>query len=116
MPGRFTKELMVRSPNSMRVYDPLSAQQTFPQDWFATGDAVEIIEGRVYFVGRKSDMINVAGSKVFPIEVERVIGRRLAGCKGGSSCNPGSSSCKCPIIMVPRCIMGNVAGTFIERP
>jgi acyl-CoA synthetase (AMP-forming)/AMP-acid ligase II len=66
-------ELMVRSPNSMGMYDPLSSQQPFPSDWFPTGDVVEITNDRVYFVGRKSDMINVAGSKVFPIEVERVI-------------------------------------------
>jgi acyl-CoA synthetase (AMP-forming)/AMP-acid ligase II len=66
-------ELLVRSPNSMRMYDPLSPKQTSASGWFPTGDLVEIREGRVYFVGRKSDMINVAGSKVFPIEVERVI-------------------------------------------
>lgn len=66
-------ELLVRSPNSMRMYDPLSSQQPSASDWFPTGDVVEIKDGRVYFVGRKSDMINVAGSKVYPIEVERVI-------------------------------------------
>jgi acyl-CoA synthetase (AMP-forming)/AMP-acid ligase II len=66
-------ELLVRSPNSMRMYDPLSPQQPSASDWFPTGDVVEIKDSRVYFVGRKSDMINVAGSKVFPIEVERVI-------------------------------------------
>jgi len=66
-------ELLVRSPNSMRMYDPLSSQHPSVTDWFPTGDVVEIKDGRVYFVGRKSDMINVAGSKVYPIEVERVI-------------------------------------------
>jgi acyl-CoA synthetase (AMP-forming)/AMP-acid ligase II len=66
-------ELLVRSPNSMRMYDPLSSEQSSASDWFPTGDMVEIKDGRVYFVGRKSDMINVAGSKVFPVEVERVI-------------------------------------------
>jgi acyl-CoA synthetase (AMP-forming)/AMP-acid ligase II len=66
-------ELLVRSPNSMRMYDPLSSQQSVISDWFATGDLVEVKDDRVYFVGRSSDMINVAGSKVFPIEVERVI-------------------------------------------
>jgi acyl-CoA synthetase (AMP-forming)/AMP-acid ligase II len=66
-------ELLVRSPNSMRMYDPLSSQNSTISDWFATGDLVEVKDDRVYFVGRSSDMINVAGSKVFPIEVERVI-------------------------------------------
>jgi len=67
------RELLVRSPNSMRMYDPWSAHHSKVSDWFATGDLVEVAEDRVYFVGRKSDMINVAGSKVYPIEVERVI-------------------------------------------
>ncbi len=66
-------ELLVRSPNAMRMYDPYSSQQATITDWFATGDVVEIKGDRVYFVGRKSDMINVAGSKVYPVEVERVI-------------------------------------------
>jgi acyl-CoA synthetase (AMP-forming)/AMP-acid ligase II len=65
-------ELQVRSPNAMKMYDPLSSQQS-SSDWFATGDMVEITGDRVYFVGRKTEMINVAGSKVFPIEVERII-------------------------------------------
>ena len=66
-------ELLVRSPNAMRMYDPHSSQHASFTDWFATGDVMEIKGDRVYFVGRKSDMINVAGSKVYPIEVERVI-------------------------------------------
>jgi len=67
------RELLVQSPNSMRMYDPLSGQPAATRDWFATGDLVEIRDGRVFFVGRKTEMINVAGSKVYPVEVERVI-------------------------------------------
>jgi acyl-CoA synthetase (AMP-forming)/AMP-acid ligase II len=67
------EELQVRSANSMRMYDPHSSQMGTAMDWFATGDLVEIRNDRVYFAGRKSDMINVAGSKVYPVEVERVI-------------------------------------------
>jgi acyl-CoA synthetase (AMP-forming)/AMP-acid ligase II len=66
-------ELLVRSPNSMRMYDPLSSQQVSATDWFGTGDLVEVKDGRVLFAGRKTEMINVAGSKVYPVEVERVI-------------------------------------------
>jgi acyl-CoA synthetase (AMP-forming)/AMP-acid ligase II len=66
-------ELLVRSLNSMKMYDPHSAQQGTVSDWASTGDLVELKEDRVYFVGRRTDMINVAGSKVFPMEVERVI-------------------------------------------
>jgi acyl-CoA synthetase (AMP-forming)/AMP-acid ligase II len=66
-------ELCVRSPNSMRMYDPLSSQQASLTDWFGTGDLVEVKDGRVLFVGRKTEMINVAGNKVYPVEVERII-------------------------------------------
>lgn len=65
-------ELQVRSANAMQMYDPLSSKQSSTA-WFATGDMVEAMGDRVFFVGRKTEMINVAGSKVFPIEVEKVI-------------------------------------------
>ena len=65
-------ELQVRSPNAMQMYDPLSSRQP-SSGWFATGDMVEATGDRVFFVGRKTEMINVAGSKVCPIEVEKVI-------------------------------------------
>ena len=35
------EELLIRSPNSMRMYDPLSKQAASIADWFATGDVVE---------------------------------------------------------------------------
>jgi acyl-CoA synthetase (AMP-forming)/AMP-acid ligase II len=66
-------ELQVRSLNSMRMYDPLSPQPLPRSDWFPTSDLVAINVDRVHFIGRKSEMINVAGSKVFPVEVERVL-------------------------------------------
>ena len=66
-------ELLIQSPNSMRTYDRYSSGQRSGGDWFPTGDVVEIEGDRVYFAGRKSDLINVAGSKVYPIEIERLI-------------------------------------------
>jgi acyl-CoA synthetase (AMP-forming)/AMP-acid ligase II len=66
-------ELLVRSSNAMQMYDPLSAAPCLANDWFSTGDLVAVRDGRVVFTGRKSEMINVAGSKVYPVEVERVI-------------------------------------------
>jgi acyl-coenzyme A synthetase/AMP-(fatty) acid ligase len=40
-----------------------------------TGDALELRDGRYYFVGRRDGMINVGGWKVHPEEVEAVINR-----------------------------------------
>jgi len=43
------------------------------QNFVDTGDAVELREGRYYFLGRMSGVINVGGLKVHPEEVETVI-------------------------------------------
>jgi acyl-coenzyme A synthetase/AMP-(fatty) acid ligase len=42
-------------------------------DWIATGDLVELQNGRVHFRGRVSEVINVGGAKVHPVKVENVI-------------------------------------------
>jgi acyl-CoA synthetase (AMP-forming)/AMP-acid ligase II len=68
-------ELLVRSPNSMQGYDELSAQRSNqpPSTWIATGDLVKRNGDRYMFVGRRSDVINVGGHKVFPQEVEPLL-------------------------------------------
>ena len=43
------------------------------QNFVDTGDAVELRDGRYYFLGRTSGVINVGGLKVHPEEVETVI-------------------------------------------
>ncbi|SRR5579872_94432 len=66
-------ELLVRSANAMLGYDPFSSQTGFSGDWISTGDMVSVRGDRVVFTGRKSDIINVGGNKVHPVEVERVL-------------------------------------------
>jgi len=49
-------------------------QAITPDGWFKTGDLVRMDEdGYVYIVDRLKDMINVAGEKVYPREVEEVL-------------------------------------------
>lgn len=65
-------ELYVQSENRMLGYvgrDDVAAGD----DWIATGDMVELVGERVYFRGRKSEIINVGGYKVHPGKVEAVI-------------------------------------------
>jgi acyl-CoA synthetase (AMP-forming)/AMP-acid ligase II len=73
-------ELLVRPAHAMRRYDPLLAGPTMAAEsgWFRTGDLVRIEGDRAYFVGRKTDIINVGGNKVHPLEVEQVV-RSVAG-------------------------------------
>lgn len=69
-------ELVVRSANGMAGYDRttiVAVDTCQAGDWFRTGDLVAMEADRVFFVGRKTDMINVGGNKVYPLEVETVI-------------------------------------------
>jgi acyl-coenzyme A synthetase/AMP-(fatty) acid ligase len=64
--------LEIRAESAMLGY--LNAPSPFTTDgWFMTGDLVEQNGEYLRFLGRKSDIINVGGRKVFPSEVEQVI-------------------------------------------
>src|SRR5260221_9709387 len=52
----------------------LNAASPFTADgWFKTGDAVEVDGEYFRILGRKSELINVGGEKVYPVEVESVL-------------------------------------------
>jgi len=64
--------LHIRAATAMVGY--LNAESPFTEDgWFNTGDAAEVHGDYIKIMGRKSDMINVGGEKVFPAEIESVI-------------------------------------------
>ena len=65
--------IWIRSEANMVGY--LNAPSPFdPEGWLCTGDKVEHgPDGYVRILGRESDMINVGGQKVFPVEVETVL-------------------------------------------
>ena len=64
--------LWIRSEANMVGY--LNAPSPFDEEgWFCTGDQVEVRGEYMRIIGRKSEMINVGGQKVFPSEVENVI-------------------------------------------
>jgi acyl-CoA synthetase (AMP-forming)/AMP-acid ligase II len=64
--------LWIRTPSAMIGY--LNAPSPFDeQGWFNTGDVVERRGELIRFMGRKSEIINIGGEKVFPAEVENVI-------------------------------------------
>ena len=66
-------EIVVRSANSMLDYDNAGSGASVGKWGCKTGDLVEVVGDRVFFVGRRTDMINVGGNKVHPIEIERVV-------------------------------------------
>ncbi len=64
--------LEIKAKSAMLGY--LNAPSPFTEDgWFKTGDAVLVDGEYMKILGRKSEMINVGGQKVFPAEVESVI-------------------------------------------
>ena len=67
-------ELWVRANAGMLSYaDSGSGDPETDGEWNRTGDLVEIIDGRVLFRGRESEVINVGGVKVHPMPVEERI-------------------------------------------
>ena len=61
-------ELWVRSSAGMLGYH---GEEDRPADeWWPTGDLVEVVGDRIAFRGRKTEVINVGGVKVHPLPVE----------------------------------------------
>jgi acyl-CoA synthetase (AMP-forming)/AMP-acid ligase II len=64
--------LQIKAKSAMMGY--LNSPSPFTDDgWFNTGDSVEIDDEFIRILGRKSEIINVGGEKVYPAEVESVI-------------------------------------------
>ncbi len=64
--------LWIRSEANMVGY--LNAPNPFDEEgWMCTGDHVEIRGEYMRILGRKSEMINVGGQKVFPAEIENIL-------------------------------------------
>lgn len=64
--------LWIRAKTSMLGY--LNADAPFDNEgWYNTGDEVEVDGEYIRILGRKSEVINVGGEKVYPAEVESVL-------------------------------------------
>jgi acyl-CoA synthetase (AMP-forming)/AMP-acid ligase II len=65
-------ELWVRSRVGMLGY--YGEPPVDPDAWRPTGDLVEIVDDRIIFRGRTSEIINVGGVKVHPLPIEERVG------------------------------------------
>lgn len=70
-------ELAVRSPTLFRSYRTMARPSTVGPDgqgdWFPTGDAGDVINGRVSVRGRIGFVINTGGEKLWPEDLETVL-------------------------------------------
>jgi long-chain acyl-CoA synthetase len=71
-------EVVFAGPGFFDAYDNpwTPREQLMPDGWFATGDIGRIdAQGYLFLAGRKVAVINLAGRKVFPEEIESVLNR-----------------------------------------
>lgn len=79
-PGK-TGHLIVRGPGMFDAYlkPPRRREEISKNGWFYTGDlASKRLDGLIHIEGRKKNMINVSGNKVFPEEIEAVLNQHPA--------------------------------------
>ncbi|MBI2231845.1 MAG: long-chain fatty acid--CoA ligase [Deltaproteobacteria bacterium] len=76
LPQEELGEITIKGPNVMQGYfrRPEETAQVMREGWFLTGDIGQTdADGYFYLVDRAKDMINVAGFKVWPREVEELL-------------------------------------------
>jgi long-chain acyl-CoA synthetase len=82
LPAGDVGELMIWGPIVMLGYygNEAATRETIePDGWLHTGDLASMDDtGQVFVVDRKKDMINSAGFKIFPAEIERVVAAHAA--------------------------------------
>jgi long-chain acyl-CoA synthetase len=74
-------EIVFAGPGFFDAYDNpwTPREQLMPDGWFATGDIGRMdAQGHLFLAGRKVAVINLAGRKVFPEEIETVLNRHPA--------------------------------------
>jgi long-chain acyl-CoA synthetase len=92
-------EICIKGPNVMLGYwnRPEESDQALRGDWFHTGDIGYMDDdGFVFLVDRVKDMINSAGFKIWPREVEEVLYRHPA-------------IKECAVVGVPDSLKGEIA-------
>jgi acyl-CoA synthetase (AMP-forming)/AMP-acid ligase II len=52
--------------------------QTIVDGWYHTGDLGFYLDGELYIVGRKKDLLIVGGENIYPQDIERIVGSHTA--------------------------------------
>lgn len=74
IPEKYKSLIRVSPDGELCIHKTLAGQFQCDGDWYNTHDLVETTDdGRLRFISRKSDLINVGGYKVNPLEVEAII-------------------------------------------
>lgn len=79
LPERHIGHVQLRSTCLLDGYlnDPGATQAALSDGWLRTGDIGYLADGELYFVTRSKDLINVAGRKIAPADVDHAVSTRL---------------------------------------
>ena len=75
LPDGSVGEILIRSDTLFNGYynRPDLTQQAMRGEWYQSGDLGFLLDGELYVVGRKKDLIIVAGKNVYPQDVEEIV-------------------------------------------
>ena len=75
-------EILVKSPWKFKEYYKMKEEtnNAFEDNFFKTGDLGEIIDGYLYYKGRKKDIIKSGGITIYPIDIEKEL-KKVKGVK-----------------------------------
>ena len=70
IPEEYKEKVKISSEGELLIHYSLLGEFPLEGEWYNTHDLVEEEDGLLYFLSRKSDLLNVGGYKVNPLEVE----------------------------------------------
>lgn len=77
LPEGFVGEIVIRSVSLFDGYrnNPEKTVEVLKDGWYSSGDYGFVHEGEFYVIGRKKDIIIVAGNNIFPEDIEDAVGK-----------------------------------------
>ena len=73
IPEGLRDKIKISENQELLIHRSLLGEFQMESEWYNTHDLVEECDGKITFISRKSDLINVGGYKVNPLEVEDVV-------------------------------------------
>jgi acyl-CoA synthetase (AMP-forming)/AMP-acid ligase II len=79
---RHVGEIAIRSDYMLSEYYHRPDLVPFDDGWYFTGDMGYMVDGEIYIIGRKKDIIINAGKNIYPQDIEAIV-NTVAGIKPG---------------------------------
>ena len=73
IPDKYRDKIKISENGELLIHRSLLGEFSVEGEWYNTHDLVKESEGKITFVSRQSDLINVGGYKVNPLEVEEAV-------------------------------------------